>query len=132
MRRFSQMMTKYQVMTPKRRFAPRLVSRVEDALSTHAPPSRHFPSLPTQAWEAGWVARATVNLRLPPSYTSIVMLTSQSGVSCTEYVCRWNVCTSNSCGLPLLRPVGKTANIQLNLLLYISIYCTHFTVNVQI
>jgi hypothetical protein len=32
MRRFSQMMTKYQVMTPKRWFAPRLVYRVEDAL----------------------------------------------------------------------------------------------------
>jgi hypothetical protein len=33
MRRFSQLMTKYQVMTPKRRFAPRLVYRVEDALT---------------------------------------------------------------------------------------------------
>jgi ABC-type antimicrobial peptide transport system ATPase subunit len=32
MRHFSQMMTKYQVMTPKRRFAPRLVSRVVNAL----------------------------------------------------------------------------------------------------
>jgi hypothetical protein len=33
MRRFSQMMTKYQVMTPKRRFAPDLVIRVVNALS---------------------------------------------------------------------------------------------------
>jgi hypothetical protein len=32
MRRFAQMMTKDQVMTPKRRFDPRLVSRVADAL----------------------------------------------------------------------------------------------------
>jgi hypothetical protein len=32
MRWFSQMMTKYQVMTPKRRFAPDLVSRVVNAL----------------------------------------------------------------------------------------------------
>jgi hypothetical protein len=34
MRRFSQMMTKYQVMTPKRRFAPDVVSRVVNALSS--------------------------------------------------------------------------------------------------
>jgi hypothetical protein len=34
MRRFSQMVTKYQVMTPKRWFAPRLVSRVVNALNT--------------------------------------------------------------------------------------------------
>jgi hypothetical protein len=46
MRRFSQMMTKYQVMTPKRRFAPRLVCRVEDALSTFVSQARLYSHSP--------------------------------------------------------------------------------------
>jgi hypothetical protein len=47
MRRFSQMRTKYQVMTPKRRFAPRLISRVEDALKEDL--QGHFRTFPLQA-----------------------------------------------------------------------------------
>jgi hypothetical protein len=52
MRRFSQMRTKYQVMTPKRRFAPRLISRVEDALK---PLQRRLQPLAISQAEAGTV-----------------------------------------------------------------------------
>jgi hypothetical protein len=84
------MMTKYQVMTPKRRFAPRLVIRVEDAL------------VPTRAYELF----APPN-ELPMNFGKFLNDCNQNSIEMTTF---WrDFLDINTCSI-LPREVGAKAS----------------------